>query len=192
MRRKATRRKAKYLCSLPPLFRMGEAIALIAIFSTPLAAEIYVKEDQAGNKIFTDSPSENAKKLELEELPVLNFPAVNADTAPTEKSQTKSSGYEKLVISSPRNDEAIRQNEGKINVQFLLQPKLKQKHQLKLYLDGQEAAASAQGNQFNLTNIDRGTHTIQIKIIDPKKRVIQSSNTVKVHLHRFSKLHKKN
>ena len=69
----------------------------------------------------------------------------------------------------------------------ILEPALKADlgHQLVVLVDGQ-AQAPVQGTNITLENVDRGSHTLQGQIIDAAGKVLISSPSITVHLHRQS------
>ena len=162
----------------------------IAVFLLPLTAwsEIYKHLDQHGNVVFSDSPSKESTKIELKELPIINFPTPPAPTAA--KADPKTFRYTTFEIASPSNQQTLRDNNGAFQVSLAIQPALKKSHSLQLFLDGSQSPSAANGTQFSLSGIDRGTHTVHAKVFDKESQLIQSTAKVTVHLHKFSSLHR--
>ncbi|WP_027698039.1 DUF4124 domain-containing protein [Vibrio litoralis] len=116
-------------------------------------------------------------------------------TIPTEKSElakdkqktTKlSSEVDKkidLKIISLQDDQTIRSNRGFITVQVELSKKLGVGQSLQLMMDTQPYGAPQTPSLWELKNIDRGSHTFSVNVVESGK-VIASSNTITVHLHR--------
>jgi len=59
-------------------------------------------------------------------------------------------------------------------------------------MDGALSAAEAEGTSIFLGNVDRGTHTISLRIVDRAGNVLIQSDPVTFHLLRHSILHKPN
>ena len=58
--------------------------------------------------------------------------------------------------------------------------------QLTVKLDGQTLSEPQSSTSFILTNIERGTHTAQVSIVDKSSKTLQSSQIVTFHLQRHS------
>ena len=168
------------------LFTLSFALLVIPNIGWP---EIYKHVDQNGNTVFSDSPSKESSKVELQELPIINFPSPPATEAP--KREAKAFRYSTFKISSPKQDETIRDNNGTINVTMSVDPALKKGHRLQLLLDGSPSNASSTASTFKLENVDRGSHSLQANVFDKENKLIQSTASITIHLHQFSKLHKK-
>ncbi|WP_231897460.1 DUF4124 domain-containing protein [Vibrio rumoiensis] len=88
-----------------------------------------------------------------------------------------------LKIANLQDDQTIRSNRGFITVQVELNRKLKIGESLQLMMDTQPYGAPQTPSLWELNNIDRGTHTFSVNVVESGK-VIASSNTITVHLHR--------
>ena len=74
--------------------------------------------------------------------------------------------YTDAVIVSPANDTAVRNNAGNLTVRGQVSPKLASGHRVQLLLDGVPQGAPRRTLEFSLENIDRGTHHLQVRIVD--------------------------
>ena len=88
-----------------------------------------------------------------------------------------------IHIDNLKNDQTIRSNRGFITVQATLNRKLQIGESLQLLMDAQPYGAPQTQSLWELTNIDRGTHTFSVNLVENGK-VIASSKTITVHLHR--------
>ena len=154
------------------------AIWVIATLAAQSAAEtrIYRSVDENGNVVFSDKPPENraAQPVEVEQ----------ANTFSDSSQRTSSNGrqlwivdengsevaeaapsYRSLSIISPTADEAIRANDGALQVRIDLQPELAPTHTVQLSFDG-SVEAEGTGSIFNLTNVDELFDVLQ----KPKRR----------------------
>ena len=139
---------------------------LIIYFSLsfPLLAEdVYRTVDEHGNVIYTDTPAQGAEKIRVDEVQTINPGDVPqfVYTQPADAGDT----YSRLEIVSPENDSVIQGNN--VTVSVALEPPLNLRtgHYLELRLDGNEAA-SGSGLQFTLSNLERGTHTLDMAVVD--------------------------
>lgn len=152
----------------------------------PAAAAVYMEKDAEGNTVFTDRPSsEDAKPIELSPPSIYKAPAIpNAPPSGQAMDQdSDSQNYEFVSITHPADDSPIRENSGALTVNINLIPTLKPRHRFVLLIDG-IPATEGQSTTLRLQNVDRGTHTIQVRIVDADDRVIISSESVTFHMLR--------
>ena len=83
----------------------------------------------------------------------------------------------------------MRDNQGNLTINFRSSPALQTRkgHKYVVTLDGKDVY-SGTSTITALTNLDRGTHTINAKIVDSSGKVMITSATVKATLQRFSSL----
>ena len=84
---------------------------------------------------------------------------------------------------TPIHDQTIRSNRGFLSIQIELNRKLGIGEQLQLMLDGRRYGAPQTQPNWQLKDIDRGTHTIAIQAHRSGK-LIASTSPVTVYLHR--------
>lgn len=184
-----------WLCS-PILFRsrlLSFSILGLSLFSAnSYTSEVYVWKDTQGNLHFSDFPEhKDAKRIELPDAPpppqVLNESDVDWTSSSLTDKEDKSSSALPLSVSirSPQHDATIRSNAGVIDVIAELTPNLRTDQQLQLLLDGSPVMPPQSNPKWRLNNIDRGTHTLTLQVLQSGK-VIASSDTITVHLHRAS------
>ena len=97
--------------------------------------------------------------------------------------------YAQALIVSPANESAVRSNAGNLTVRARVDPPLREGHRLQLLLDGVPPVAAGRGPSFELENIDRGTHSLQLQVIDEAGRVLFTGLPGTFHLLRRSRLH---
>lgn len=141
-------------------------------------AEVYRSVDEDGNIIYTDKPSPNAEEIRIDPIQTIEAPDIEPFKYTPPADPAGKSIYTKLEIISPENDAAIRSNEGNISISAVVQPGLNISagHQLVLIMDGNEVSTG--GPQFDLTNIDRGTHTVTVAIKDKQGKTVMQSSPV--------------
>lgn len=165
-------------------------IALAAILiSAPLSAEIYKSVDKDGNVTYTDRKLENGEEVNIKRLnrtKAVATPAKSQDDQSNEAEKTQR--YSRLKISSPKHDSAIEHGPGDFTVTVQIRPKLANGHKIQLYLDGQAHGEAVAGTSFELSNIFRGTHTLQVKIVDKQGKTLKKSSITDVHVFRPSVL----
>ncbi len=158
------------------------------LLSLPVAAAVYMEKDAEGNTVFTDRPSsENAKPIKLNPPSIYKAPAIPgaAPSGQTTDQNNDAQGYEFITITYPVDDSPIRENSGALEVNIDLIPALKPGHRFVLLMDG-IPVTEGQSTTLHLQNVDRGTHAIQVQIVDDSDNVIISSESVIFHMLRVA------
>ncbi|MDE1461713.1 DUF4124 domain-containing protein [Spartinivicinus poritis] len=163
--------------------------ALIAILPWAASyAEIYKTIDKDGKVVFTDNPEgKPAEEVELKKGNTISLPP--AKISPSSKSSdinSKSFSYREFNIKKPTQDATIR-GSGNFSVLAAISPNLRPGDSVQLYIDGKPYGSKQKGLLFNLNNVDRGTHSIVVKVLNSDGRVLNSAS-VTVHVHRSSAL----
>lgn len=150
----------------------------------PAHADIYRSVDKDGNVVFSDQPSEGAKKIEVQDAQTIKLPPAGKfkyqppATPPAPR-------YTGVAVVQPADDQPVRQNDGNITVQVSVTPALKSGDVVSLLMDGKEVA-SGPATSFTLKNVDRGSHTLQARVQGSDGKVWSSSTSVTFHLLRHS------
>ena len=154
-------------------------------------AQVYRSVGKDGSVVFSDEPSEGAVKVEVKKLEtVKSLETPPPPTSSRSGPQAQQNLYTGLNITSPADDQAIRDNAGNLNVSVSVTPGLNPRHKLVLYLDGTEYSTGT-ANTFRLDNIDRGTHQLRVAVVDADGRQLIDSKSVTFHLLRHSLLQPK-
>lgn len=159
--------------------------ALLLALVAPANAGIYSYIDADGNRVFTDRPAgQAAEQIELK--PTNDMPALPpaAPAAPV-PAATAAIRYQ-LQIVSPAEDETIRSNAGDLLVSASGNPAPQAGHGNQLLLDGEALSAAGPETHFELHNVDRGTHRLQLRVIDAEGRELARSPPRTFHLIRTS------
>ena len=147
------------------------------------AETVYKTVDEDGNIIFTDKPSEEAEKIEIQELQTIKNPNPGQFRAPTKKENNKDTEqamYQALSIIEPIADEGYRANGGNVSIKLSLQPELRPGHRVIIKMDGNEISNGA-ALSASVNNVDRGTHTITASVVNSAgKSIISTSSTFSV------------
>lgn len=166
--------------------------------------QIFKTTDADGNVVFTDVPPRAEQPAEKVDLPAPNtFTGerevavgsaatgdqwiVDPDAADAE-GELPLAPYNSLVISDPGNESNIRENTGTFSVMASLEPPLHPGHSLRLLLDDAPAASAGKEAIFSLSNVDRGSHTLQAEVLDNNGAVVFAGNPSVFHLQRYSKI----
>ena len=159
--------------------------------STEEGTSVYRTEDEYGRPIFSDKNTKGAEKIKVREpmtLPAgaLTRPSSFPDPAVQSEKDKVRQVYDRLAILQPQHDAAIRSNSGGLIVVPALSPALHSNHRLQLVIDAQVYATN-QGSAFELDNMDRGVHVLQLQIVEANgDRVIKTSSPVSISMLRQS------
>ncbi len=174
---------------------MDSRLALILVLAaiTPAAfGEIYKTVDANGNVVFTDiAPVDRSGQAAPKEVTV---PPVNSYEPPpvpvaqpnSVPSSADTGYYAQLEVVSPAEDETIRDNAGNVQIQVAIAPQLRADHRLLLVLDGNATEVEAVNGVFELSNVDRGTHTAAGRVVDRQGNVVIESNPATFNLLRYA------
>lgn len=167
---------------------------LLLMVTNTVNATIYSWEDEHGVVHFSDRPTNpNAQEYQLDVIQVKTSQEVKQTTTQASAEDQSSKPLlppATVSIISPIHDQTIRNNEGNIRVTAVANHPLTAQTQAQLLLDGKAYLTPQQTLTWQLENINRGTHQIQIQLIKNGK-VIASSENITVYLHRASALQPK-
>jgi hypothetical protein len=153
---------------------------------------IYKTVDEHGNIVFTDVPPKEGDQSEQVNVVPLNTidltPAEPAKTlnAPANDEQVSGDYYSELAVASPSNDEAVRENAGNVVITAAVNPPLVPGHRLLLVFDDEPTEIEADDSSFYITNVDRGSHSVAVRVVDRAGNVLKQSAPVTFHLQRAS------
>jgi hypothetical protein len=176
--------------------RIGLALILgFAAFSGAAVAQdqIYRTVDANGNVVFTDVPPVNrqgqpdGQKVTVEPSNTYEPPVL---AAPPQSQASSDSGvssyYSELTVVAPVEDATIRDNAGEVLIQAVSTPSLRSDHRMLLVMDGAPTEVEAIDGVFQLSNVDRGTHTAGARIVNGEGVVQIESSGVTFHLLRYA------
>ena len=158
---------------------------LLSALATDAFSEVYKQTNPDGSVTFSDVPAKkDAKPIKLPPSSTYSAPPPprterSARPKPTETIVS----YESVSITSPSNDTAVRNNAGNLTINFNVKPSLKSGHSYVLLMDGKNVGEGTAGS-VQLTNLDRGSHTFIVQVVDANKEMVTQSNAVVVHLLR--------
>lgn len=160
---------------------------LIVLLAMPLlaSAQIYRYTDANGNVVLTDKPPQDAQAEQVD-VRTPNAVKVEPSTLPpaAKPEVAKAPNYKVLKITSPDGAEAIRANNGDFQVVVRTVPALATGHVLQALVDG-SAVGEPGVSPLSLTNIERGTHQLQVVVLAGEKE-IQRSNSVTITVQRVA------
>jgi len=160
-------------------------IILFSLYSHAGDKKIYSWKDEKGILVFSDTPKPGAVEVKLTSQ-VLSMPTTDTSIL----NETKSAAVKpfKIEIASPENEQTIRENSGSVYVSSRVTPRFESDFTVQLFVDGIAHAQPSTTNTFALRNVDRGEHSLQVKLFDPKGKLIAVSPSSVFFMHRQSAL----
>ena len=184
-------------------------VALLAVASQA-AADLYTFVDETGQIHYTDQWVEGCEKVEMPDSPsaVLRVTPVASPrsdpapmTEPTDKQAREEPAYNSLRVVSPEEDECLRRLGGIVKVSVEVNPAPQKRkflqepgHRLLVTIDGKhpdsEFLIELQDGLLVLflTEVYRGTHTLQVTIEDEDGEKLARSQVVNFHVQQISKI----
>lgn len=151
-------------------------------------ATVYKWIDKDGQIHYTDKPMNNAVAVEFEDNTKNHVSLPPPPSIPNNPPPKKTSLIKyQLTISNPVEEETIRNNNGNVTVRAQLNPKAPPQSRFQLYLDEKVLGQPQTSLIFTLQNINRGQHSIIIKLLNKNGNIIASSQPRTIFLHRSIK-----
>lgn len=151
-------------------------------------AKVYHWVDGNGINHFSDtSPSTEIQALEVENKNVIlttykQSPSTHQSIEKNKAIPIKQTYDAKIV--SPKEDMAIRSNNGTLVINVTIKPEKKSNQLLQLLLDGLVFGKSQTSTTIRALNVDRGTHQLQVQLLDSEGKVLTKTQIVTVHVQR--------
>lgn len=150
-------------------------------------AEIYKWTDNAGNVHFSDKPHPGADKVDLP--PVQTFspppalPSPDTGVKPEPAIEDQKPDYH-ISITNPANEATIRDNQGRVGVALEIQPRLNPGDKVQILFNGTPIGEPQTTTVFQLSDINRGAHTIAAQIVSPDGKTVSQSDPITIYMHR--------
>jgi hypothetical protein len=167
-------------------------VAVLAPVTSSAATQVYRTVDAEGRVVLSDRAPPPGTPVETIELRAPNTflpPAGNSATADgasgAANPAAETSPYRSLRVVYPPDQAAIRENAGNVVVSAALDPGLLPGHELHLYTNG-VLRERTQSSQIPLMHLDRGTHEVELRVVDSAGTTVITSGPSVFHLHRRS------
>ena len=152
-------------------------------------ATVYKWVDDDGVIHYSDQPHENAQKVELKAPQTYTAPKSQSSSATrpsTAPPKPVTSSYTSCVISEPTNEQMFM-NTSTVTAGVTVSPPIKPGDSAVVIMDGQKVpGVPAEGGQFTISPVDRGTHSIQLTVQDSQGNPVCQSPSVVFHVHQPS------
>jgi hypothetical protein len=162
-------------------------ICLLLGLALPASAQIYKYTDAQGNTVFTDQPPKGqaAENVELQQTNSVEMQVPSPPAEDDPVNATTAAPYTTLQLTDLPSDEAMRANNGTFSVSVQIEPRLSSAHRLRLLLDGQPYGQASNVPHLQLSNVDRGEHSLAVEVLSGDKS-IQQSATVTFSIQRVN------
>ena len=136
---------------------------------------------------FSDQPTPDAQRVDINPTNRSSPPPANAFPPPPPAAPEPETvvAYQ-LAITSPADETIIPRGPGNFSVSASVSPSLQPAHKLQLLMDGQPRQEPQTATAWNLTNVFRGEHTIQVAVTDSEGKQLEVSDPIKVYVFRPS------
>ncbi len=170
------------------------AALAFAYSAADAGTRIYKTVDADGNVVFTDVPPLDQTKSEEVRVGVSNTFTPPAPEVGTQQvwnvgedgEQVTQFAYNRAAIIAPANDASLRDNAGNVSVKTSVSPNLRPGHKLRLMMDEAPVGSLISASEFALSNVDRGSHSLRLQIVDQAGTVIFDGAGTTFHLQRVS------
>lgn len=165
----------------------------VAVFIPAVAVgDIYRHVDEDGNVSYSDEPRDDGERVNVEDsgssvefrTPDMPEPVTNREESETDDE----SRFPDLRIVKPEDEGTVRDNQGLVDVRAAIDKRLPQGYRFQFLLDGSPEGESTQSPQTQLTGVNRGEHTVQVRIVDPGGTSVAESEAVTFYMHQASRL----
>ena len=154
-------------------------------------AQVFRRTGPDGHVYFSDQPGPDAEQVDVTPAQTISLPPVpeQPDTGTTGQQDDAAPPYAEFTIVSPTSEQAVRANDGNVTVQLSLQPELIPGHTIALKIDGEDGEKINTGNGMavELSNLSRGRHTVEARVIDEKGSVLIQTGVVSFNVLRVAR-----
>ena len=161
-------------------------LALAFAVCVPAAADLAYKiVGPDGSVVYTDRPVPGARPVQIPKPSTYvppDLPATTRLAPPPEPVVTDV--YTDIRIATPEPDGTVNVVEGGVDIDVLLKPELLEGHTLTYTIDGKEIAKGLRTNRVRVTDLDRGTHHLEVVVRDDGGAVVGRSPRVTFHVRR--------
>jgi len=163
-------------------------LVVLAAWSVGVRAQVYESKDKSGAPVFSDTPSQGAKPVEMQ---APNVVGPQQGPAPVPPPPAPAFSYSQLAIVAPTAQTTIHTNTGAFDIQLSLSPELQAGDAFQITLDGNtlpnrytsaNIALTAQAYQSAAANSHQ--HNLAVAVVDANGKVKINSDPVSFYVSR--------
>ena len=151
---------------------------------------VYKRVNPDGSVDYSDQPTEDTKVMKVPKDSTFTMPSTPPlSSSRSSKPNTEADPaaiYESIEITAPENDEAIRSNEGRVTAIAKSVPMARKGHSYRWSMDGRVLEQKVSSPILQMINTNRGTHNLEVAIVDSSGNTLITSDTIVFHLQRVS------
>lgn len=154
--------------------RLMFAICLFCFVKTTIADPIYVTKDASGNPVFSDKGSETSKQIKVQKTTTYDssgFLEEYREATSAGEDKPDELEYQTLTVTTPGDEDAIRDNAGNLILSLVIEPGLQPGHTIALVMDGEVHSNVMGTGTLTLENVDRGTHRFHLQVMRTTDKV---------------------
>jgi hypothetical protein len=160
----------------------------LLVGATAVGGTAYKSVGPDGTVVFSDRPTPSSQELRLPEPSTYAPPALPArPNAPAfVGEQPQAQVYDAIRVTAPPHDGTVFASQGGVDIDVMLDPSLMEGHTLSYIVDGKEMAKGLRANRIRITDLDRGTHHLEVAVRDASGSVVGRSARITFHLRQSS------
>jgi Domain of unknown function (DUF4124) len=154
------------------------------------SATVYKWVDENGITHYSDQPHQNAAQVDVQKPAKVGSvaPALAQGIPSSSGAGSEPPAYTGCSITSPTPDEVFL-NTFTVSATLSVQPGLRGGDRVVISLDGKPVAGLPEsGTQFTLSQVDRGSHSLQATILDGNGKTVCQTASVTFHVRQPSVL----
>ena len=145
---------------------------------------IYKWIDSNGDVHFSDRPHSGAEALALPKAQTYSAPTSTPkpDKEIPSELMEPVANYDKVEIVQPDDQVTIRNPQGYVSILASVNPNLKKGDKLQLMFDGAPIGSPQSASVFSLRDINRGSHTLAVAVVQPNGKILKMSDTITIFM----------
>ena len=162
---------------------------LLLLITMPLmAANVWKWRDANGTVHYSDQPVPGAEQVTVSTSSTFTSVPLPSGSA-SNVSKSAVPAYTNVEIWKPSNEMTLANTAGQVGVGVRVEPALAPGHRLALYLDGRLVGGfPPQGMEHELSEVERGEHSLVLVVVDAQAKQVISSSPVKFFVQQPSVL----
>lgn len=155
-------------------FALATCLVALAFASSAAHAATYKWVDKDGKVHYSDQPVAGAEKVDLKpltEVPSTPVEQAQSSDQPPPEPLDSATQYSSMTITNPKQGDSLRGSGIGLNISVDLSPSLGGDDRIEYLLDGKVV-------EQNVPYVERGTHTVSARVVDPDGRTKISAPSV--------------